>query len=36
VSRSIAVSQVWSGGNGLWFEKRGKILQLIATPKMHM
>jgi hypothetical protein len=36
VSRSMAVSQGWSGWAVGWFEGKGKILQIIARASQHL
>jgi hypothetical protein len=32
----MAVSQGWSDGVGLWFDGKGKILQIIASARRHV
>jgi hypothetical protein len=32
----MAVSQGWSDLVGLWFDGKGKILQIIAIPRLHL
>jgi hypothetical protein len=32
----MAVSQVWSDQAAGWFDEKGKILQIIATPRFHL
>jgi len=32
----MAVSQGWSDWVGLWFDGKGKILQIIAIARLHL